>query len=337
VRKALAKLRKSSVRNGHVEKLVGKGPFNVEPSANPAEESKRMNEFPLNFDFYRKDGEGGMTQRVDTEQAHPAKELRASVRQDILTLGNGSQVTSEEGHSKVRLGDQWGGPSGKRLSKDVSVIELANGRNGVGAIRISYENLKPGQTIVVTGGSLSGCTMMFASDTGHFYAYHAGTYGEGKGNWTTSHDGANAIRYASSRLKNDTTMDRHNYEGNNNDLVHVGNKYPFSVIVYNGKYQSPEASGKFLKPSDPQPIDARITEYQGARNHGTYAFDYHISDQEVGQLGTAEAVISKDKQGVVSVRVLAEKGEVELPGPSSRKGGKYTATASSTYEYKPEG
>ncbi|CAE6819534.1 cytotoxic necrotizing factor Rho-activating domain-containing protein [Paraburkholderia haematera] len=334
VRKALSRLRKTSVSNGHVERLIGKGPFNVEPPANSAEEGRRIHEFPVNFDFYRKDGEGGMTYGIDTRQAQSAKDLRSHVRQDVLTVGNGSQVTSEESHSKVRLGEHWG-PSRKRLSKDVSVIELANGRNGVGAIRIPYENLKPGQTVVVTGGSLSGCTMMFASDTGHFYAYHAGTYGEGNERWTTSHDGANAIRYASNRLKTETSVDTHNYEGNNNDLVHVGNKYPFSVIVYNGKYEVPAASGNFLKPSDPQPVDARITEYQGAINHGTYAFDYHISNQEVGQLGTAEAVIRKDKQGVVTVRVLAEKGEVELPGPKSRQGGEYTYTEAKTYEYKP--
>lgn len=334
VRNALSRMRKSSVRNGHVERLIGKGPFNVEPPANAAEENRRINEFPVNFDFYRKDGEGGMSYGINTEHVLPAKEAIPDVRKDVLTVGNGSQVTSEESHSKVRLGDQWG-PSKKRLPKDVSVIELGNGRNGVGAIRIPYENLKPGQTVVVTGGSLSGCTMMFASDTGHFYAYHAGTYGEGKGQWTTSHDGANAIRYASSRMTNDTSADPHNYEGNNNDLIYVGNKYPFSVIVYNGKHASPDASGSFLKPSDPQPLDARITVYQGARNHGTHAFDYHISNQEVGQLGTAEAVISKDKQGVVTVRVLAEKGEVELPGPRSRQGGKYTYTEAKTYEYKP--
>ncbi|MGX6999191.1 cytotoxic necrotizing factor Rho-activating domain-containing protein [Caballeronia sp. KNU42] len=317
-----------------MEKLIGKGPFNLEPPANPGEESKRIHEFPLDFDFYRKDGEGGMSYGINTEHAVSAKEAIPEVRKDVLTVGNGTQVTSEESHSKVRLGDQWG-PSRNRLSKDVSVIELSNGRNGVGAIRISYENLKPGQTIAVTGGSLSGCTMMYASDTKHFYAYHAGTFGEGNEPWLTSRDGANAIRYASSKMTNDTSMDPHNYEGNNNDLVHVGNKYPFSVIVYNGKHEAPATSGKFLKPSDPQPLDARITEYQGARNPGTHAFDYHVSNQQVGQLGTAEALISKDKQGVVTVRVLAENGEVELPGPGSRRGGKYTPIKTNTYEYKP--
>lgn len=242
-RAAFSKLKSPSVRKGRVEKLIGKGPFNVEPAANSAEENKRIHEFPLNFDFYRKDGEGGMSYGVDTGRVMSAKDVVPDVRKDVLTVGNGSQVTSKDSNSKVSLGE-WG-PSKNRLSREVSVIELGNGRNGVGAIRISYEDLKPGQTIVVTGGSLSGCTTMYASDTGHFYGYHAGTYGEGKEPWLTSRDGANAIRYASSKMTNETTTDPHNYEGTNNDLVHVGNKYPFSVIVYNGKHEAPARSGEF--------------------------------------------------------------------------------------------
>jgi hypothetical protein len=335
VKRILSRLRESSVRNGQVGKLIGKGPFNVEPPANEAEENQRIHQFPLDFDYYRKDGEGGMSFGINMEHPISAKEVLPDLRKDVLTVGNGAQVTSESSHSKVFLGDQWG-PSRRRLSKEVPVIELANGRNGVGAIKIPYENLKPGQTLVVTGGSLSGCTMMYASDTNYFYAYHAGTYGEGKDGWLTSRDGANAIRYASDRMKNDTSADTHDYEGNNNDLVHVGNEYPFSVIVYNGKHDAPATSGEFLKPSDPQPLDARITVSQNAKKHGTHAFDYRIPNQQVGQLGTAEAVISKSKQGKVSVRVLAERGEIELPEPGLRRGGKYTPVETKTYEYKPQ-
>jgi hypothetical protein len=251
-----------------------------------------------------------------------------------LTVGDGTQVTSESSYSKVPLGDKWG-PSGKRLDKAVPVIELGNGRNGAAAIKIPYSNLKPGQTLAVTGGAMSGCTMMYASDESAFYAYHAGTYGEGKARWTTSQDGANSIRYASSRMRNDTSVDPHNYAGHNNDLVHVGNKYPFSVVIYTGKHDAPAADGKFLKPSDPQPLDARITNHAEARTAGQYVFDYHIPNLQVGQLGTAEAVISKNAQGAVTVRVVAEKGEVELPGPNSRRGGKYTLDATNTYEYRP--
>jgi hypothetical protein len=276
-----------------------------------------------------------MSQGINTQKLRTADELAPAERQDVLTVGNGSNVTSKSSHAKVSLGDHWG-PTKKTLSKQVGVIELANGRNGVGAIRIPYENLKPGQSIVVTGGSLSGCTVMFASDTKNFYAYHAGTYGEGSGSWTTARDGANAIRYASSKVKSDTSPDPHNFVGNNNDLIYVGNEYPFSVITYNGKYKAP-VDGKFLSASDPQPLDARINVYQGEKNHGTHAFDYFISNQNVGQLGTAEAVISKDEQGVVTLRVLAEKGEIELPGPNSHRGGKYTSVKANEYEYKPGG
>lgn len=96
----------------------------------------------------------------------------------MLFVGNGEDATSYAHKANLYMGRYWGrGPA--TLTSDTSIIQIGNGREGVGAIKLPFDNLHNGQTVVVTAGALNGCTMLYASDGHSLYAYHAGHDGGG--------------------------------------------------------------------------------------------------------------------------------------------------------------
>lgn len=146
------------------------------------------------------------------------------------------------------------------------------------------------------------------------YAYHAGTNRAGPG-WTTSEDGAAEIVRAHNAMRPDSPVVASASPGGQ-DLMSVGKKYPFSVIVYNGK------SGSLTNPSTGNSVERMSM------------FDYFEPDNSKSVVGTGEAVISKDMNGTVSVRVLAEKGTLSDPksGPDGMTT-KYTMQMRKTSVY----
>jgi hypothetical protein len=66
-------------------------------------------------------------------------------------------------------------------------------------------------------------------------------------------------------------------------------------------------------------------------------FNYHEHDPNLRTVGTAEAVVSKDLNGAMTVSVLAEKGTLDRGSPSAERGSpiayrcKTTDSDSATY------
>jgi hypothetical protein len=249
----------------------------------------------------------------------------------VLLVGSAQHVTSYVANSKFSAGKFWGSGGNANL-QGTEIIELGNGRQGVGAIKLPFANLRRGSTVVVSGGAMNGCTMLFASDGTSLYAYHAGT-AESSPDWLTSRQGAKGIVDAHVTM-GPMKQREYKWRGDNTDLVLVARQYPFSALIYSGRpmnnAQALVGAGATLGAVGGA-ADASANAYlhvprhefgpaSGPRWH-MMTFNYHEYDPKLRTIGTAEAVVSKDLNGAVTVSVLAEKGTLDSGGSVGERGG----------------
>jgi len=278
-----------------VGKLKGKGPLNLRASDSGASPDQPLGKVAVPFDYYRNDRD------VQMRSAQPAETVPFSQRRDVLTVGTAKEATSYDGKARTYFGNRWD-KKGSGLAGDTQVIKIDNGREGVGAIFVPFANIPPGGRLMVTGGALSGCTVMMAANQQGFYAWHAGTDRPGT-QWTTANNGAASIVGAHNAMGGGQRVGGA-AGGQSSDLLSVAGQYPFSVIVYNGKAQ-------MLPAGATGPAGNKMT-----------SFSYYEPDPRKMAVGTAEAVIVRDRNGNVVVRVWAEKGA--LTDPSSARDGTQT-------------
>ncbi|WNC91755.1 cytotoxic necrotizing factor Rho-activating domain-containing protein [Paraburkholderia sp. FT54] len=297
------------VRKGDIAPLEGKGAIYL----------KTTSEINSPFSFYRYD--------KDMKMSEPAKlpNITSTEAQEVLKTGNGRDVTSFSPNSGSYFG-QWG--RGKtKLSDKTNVIELENGKEGVGAVAISFADIPPKGSVLVTTGSLSGCTVMFAADNQKFYAYHAGTSAPA-GNWKTAREGVSSLREAHEHLKADARRKGLD-QPSNNDLVDIGGDYPFSVIIYNGKFDKG-------RPQD----DTRINRPEWERSEGMHVNNYFETDKKIASTATGIALVRKDAQGRVSVSVLYDKGALKRAASKGRVGDPllydYKSMQTEKYKFRPQ-
>jgi len=269
------------IRIGKIEALKNKGAIYV----------GEKSEIRTNFDFYRYDN--------DVKMSEPVKSSNAGIEKtrEVLYTGNGKGITSLCQGGKMYYGG-WG-RGNRKLSAQTDVIELANGKEGVGAVRIAFADIPPKGSLLVTAGGLSGCTVMFAADNAHFYAYHVGTSTPTR-NWKTAQDGVRLLRQAHEQLKPDATRKALTHP-ENNDLIDVAKQYPFASVIYYGKHGESRAQA-----------DTRITGAAGPAAQGTHIHDYFQPDVKGAPIGTAFALIRKDARGRISVSTLYERGELPI-------------------------
>ncbi|GAB7521968.1 cytotoxic necrotizing factor Rho-activating domain-containing protein [Paraburkholderia sp. 2C] len=304
-----------TIENAAIDRLAGKGPISVSAPLGPDEEQRRVNAFDTPFIFYRKD--------MDVTSMARGRRLQktsSDMRRDVLKVGNGGDVTSYSGDAKFFVGRQWG-PDGAKLAENINVIQLNNGRDGVGALRLRFADIPQGASVLVTGGPMSGCTMLFASDGHSLYAYHAGTSSP-SANWHTSTDGARSIVKAHRTIGPRSTSDLR-WQNNNLDLVEVGHQYPFSALIYSGrKLSNAEAvagMGAIAGAVGVPELTALNTQL-GIKRHEygprenrwhMMTFNYYEQNPQQPAVGTALAVVSRNMDGSVTLRVLAEKGHLD--------------------------
>ncbi|CAE6775138.1 cytotoxic necrotizing factor Rho-activating domain-containing protein [Paraburkholderia domus] len=298
------------VRKGDIAPLEGKGAIYL----------KTTGKTQTGFSFYRSDKDVKMSEPANSSTITPAAE------QGVLRMGNGQDVTSLSRTSGSYFG-RWGRDN-LSLSEKIDVIELQNGNEGVGAVRVSFADIPPKGSVLVTTGALSGCTAMFAADNQSFYAYHTGT-STPAAKWKTAREGVSSLREAHEHLKPDVQKKTLEQPGNN-DFIDMGNDYPFSVIVYNGKYNK-------ARPQD----DTRINRPEWGWSEGTHVQNYFESDQKIPSIGTGVALIRKDARGHVSVSVLYEKGALKSATSKGSRGGPltydYKAMETAKYKFVPQG
>ena len=306
-----------------LKQIAGKGPISLSVPASAAEEKSRIERMGNLFYFYRKDRDV-----KDMTFPRAVRSTNADKRRDVLAVGTGADVTSYSPNSRVYMGKHWE-PGSTTLASDIDVIELANGRDGVGAIKVPFHDLRPGQTIVISGGAMNGCTMLFAADKSGLYAYHAGTSSLNS-SWHTSSDGASSIVDAHETMGTASRVP-YAWQHNNHDLIVMGRQYPFSALIYSAKPLAQTHAltgaggmvGAIANAQDTVPnADLNVPrhafsprvgkdEKPPARRWQMMTFNYHEDDPTQRSVGTAEAVITKEAYGAVTVHVLAERGVLD--------------------------
>ncbi|HEY4353954.1 MAG TPA: cytotoxic necrotizing factor Rho-activating domain-containing protein, partial [Paraburkholderia sp.] len=325
----------SRIGPGDLKLIAGKGPISLEVPANSDQDHLRVSRFRTPFVFYRRDKEVAMKvplrlRKTDYEE-----------RRDVLLVGSGDDVTSYVANAKINAGKFWGGGGVAGRLEGAEVIELGNGRQGVGAIRLPFSRMQPGATVVVSGGAMNGCTMLFASDGRSLYACHAGSAEMTPGDWQTSEQGARSIAEAYTKM-GPKGQPEYEWLGKPDDLVAVGKQYPFSALIYSGlplgRTNALVGAGAVLGavggPVETAPnSNLNIPRHaygprEGPRWH-MMAFNYYESNPNLRTVGTAEAVVSKGLSGAVTVSVLAEKGTLDRGSSIGERGGPIS------YKYKP--
>lgn len=317
---------------GDLKRIASKGPISVQIAQTPLEDALRVGNLEMPLFYYRSDKD------IEMRRPRPVRKTSYDERRDVLIVGGGEHATSYVANSKINAGRFWGNHPATQLA-GAHVIELGNGREGVGAIKLPFANVRPGATVIVSGGAMNGCTMLFASDGRSLYAYHAGST-ETASDWRTARDGAQGIVHAHTTM-GPKTQRSYKWLGTNSDLIVVGRQYPFSALIYSGRVLGNAealvgasallgAVGGVEQPVPNAHLHVPRHAYgprQGLRWH-MMTFNYSERDPNLRTVGTAEAVVSKDLNGAVTVRVLAEKGKLDRASSIGQRGD------SISYRYK---
>ncbi|WP_034947402.1 cytotoxic necrotizing factor Rho-activating domain-containing protein [Erwinia oleae] len=233
------------------------------------------------FDYIRIDKDINMSQPRNFEFSESNQQLHGRI---ATATGNmlSSQPSSGPRMGKWQVGD---------IGSNVDFIKLSNGKSGCVGIRIPLDSLHEGNAVIISGGQLSGCTMIFSTDHKYFYAYHAGQH-PGDTNWLTSREGVNSIYQAHLSLKGTRIPSFENKALSNKQLPELFSEYHSSTINYLGK-SSPQTGSTHI----PEP----------APYSGINAFDYNQAKtvRDNPRLGVAYAVLSK-KNGEVRVTSHSE-------------------------------
>ncbi|MFC0690833.1 cytotoxic necrotizing factor Rho-activating domain-containing protein [Paraburkholderia humisilvae] len=311
---------------GDLKRIAGKGPISIALANTPLDDSIRVRDLGSQFFFYRKDRD-----ITDMNEPRAVRGTDYEHRRDVLALGNGEQATSYVANSKIAAGTFWGYGPATHL-QGAQLIELGNGRDGVGAIKLPFASMRPGSTVIVSGGAMNGCTMLFASDGKALYAYHAGST-EMSPNWLTSREGAQSIVDAHTKIGPKDQVP-YRWHGTNDDLVTIGRQYPFSALIYSGQYlantHAVVGAGNLLGavagvaetvPNSHLHVARHAYGPHDARRWHMMTFNYYDHNPNQRTVGTAEAVIAKDLNGRVTLSVLAEKGKLDRGSSIGERGG----------------
>jgi hypothetical protein len=322
----IAQPKPSKTVAGDLKRIAGKGPLILEVPINAFQDRMRVDNFRTRLYFYRHDKDVN-----DMDVARPLRKTDYDERRDVIVVGSGEHVTSYVANSKFRAGKYWGGATNANL-QGAEIVELGNGREGVGAIKLPFVNIRRGSSVIISGGAMNGCTMLFASDGHSLYAYHAGT-AESNPDWLTSQQGAKSIVDAHVKV-GPMTQREYQWSGDNTDLVLVGRQYPFSALIYSGRSMDNTqalvgagatlgAVGGAADVSANAHLNVQRHEYgpaTGPRWH-MMTFNYHEYQPNRRTVGIAEAVVSRNLNGAVTVTVLAEKGTLDRGSSIGERGG----------------
>ncbi|KDC70176.1 dermonecrotic toxin [Bordetella bronchiseptica] len=187
----------------------------------------------------------------------------------------------------------YGAPVAARevmLTDNVRIISIENGDEGAIGVRVRLDTVPVATPLILTGGSLSGCTTMVGVKEGCLAFYHTGKSTE-LGDWATAREGVQALYQA--HLAMGYAPISIPAPMRNDDLVSIAATYDRAVIAYLGK-------------DVPGGGSTRITRHDAGAG-SVVSFDYNAAVQAsaVPRLGQVYVLISNDGQGARAV-LLAE-------------------------------
>ncbi|HEY4352789.1 MAG TPA: cytotoxic necrotizing factor Rho-activating domain-containing protein [Paraburkholderia sp.] len=285
------------------QQLAQQGPLNLTPSLNRAADEKSVDAFSSPVTFYRKDQN---VPNMDFPAALHASEYKD--RLGVVTFGKGKDLTSYNPGMKAFLNADSPDAIGPELA-NANVIDLGSGKNGTAAIEINFADLDKGSTTIVTGGHMRGSTMLFTADNRTFCAYHAQM--SKKTSAKAADAAASSIASVHDRFGVSGTLPSTSKEPENgfDALFRAATRHPFSAVVYS--YDDPSNN----QPHPKYGPSADVGVSADGNPWSMMNFNYLAPDRNSREVGTATAVITKDMDGKVTVRVLAERGKLENKNP----------------------
>jgi hypothetical protein len=235
-----------------------------------------------------------------------AASLRASEYRDrrgVLTVGKGKDLTSYDPGMKAVLNRDRSADVSPALA-NADVIALRSGRDGVAAINVNFADLAPGSTTIVTSGAMRGDMTLFTADDSGFSAYRA--QASKKTRAKSADTAAASIASAHERFGKTDAYAKPPASGFD-ALFRAAKSHPFSALVYSYDVApNGQPHPKFGPTSD---VGLR----PDGRPWSSVNFNYLAPGKSSSEVGTAQAVIVKDLNGKVTVRVLAQRGKLENP------------------------
>ncbi|EDZ1188062.1 RHS repeat protein [Salmonella enterica] len=249
--------------------------------------TKSETDIDIDFLFSRQDS-------LESFSPQSYKALSAKSKRGVLEVAMGGNITSENRGAKWYAGTHW---EKKPLKNTIDLVVLHNGMQGAAGINIDMAEIKAGRSVLVTAGTLSGCTMITGVKDNHFYALHAGT-GTPTGEWLTSQHGVrDNIRLFNELIpESGLTLGNTTGAGETNDnLLPVLDYFDSGTIAYSGK---------------PGSEMSRETEN---------ILNYHTKGLAT-TVGVSFSLLTKKINGGLSASTLLELGELSPHNPPKTKG-----------------
>jgi hypothetical protein len=285
-----------------VKELSKQGPLVLPPSLTRREDQQRIDGFGAPVTFYRKD-----RAVPNPDAASPLRATDYRDRRGVLMVGKGKDLTSYDPGMRAVLNRNRSADVIPALA-NADVIALRSGKDGVAAINVNFADLAPGSTTVVTSGAMRGDMTLFTADDSGFSAYRAQASKRIRAQ--SADTAAASIASAHERFGQTDTYAKPPASGFD-ALFRAATSHPFSALVYSYDV-APEGHmhPKFGPTSD---VGLR----PDGRPWSSVNFNYLAPGQSPNEVGTAQAVIVKDLNGKVTVRVLAQRGKLEngIRGP----------------------
>jgi hypothetical protein len=276
--------------------LAKQGPLGLKPADSREEDQKRIDQFTSPLSFYRKDRD---VPNPDAASVIHATEFKD--RRGVLTVGKGEDLTSYDPTMKADLNRARSTDRSPALAK-ANVIQLGSGKDGVAAIDVCFSDLAPGSTTIVTSGPMRGDMTLFTADETGFSAYRA--QASKKTPAKSADAAASSIASAHERFGHTDAYPSKPQNGFD-EMFRAARSHPFSALVY---------SVDDLPVGQPHPKYG-LSDDAGLGPEGklwsAVNFNYLAPNRNSKEVGTAEAVITKDLKGKVTVQVLAERGKLE--------------------------
>lgn len=189
--------------------------------------TKSETDIDIDFLFSRQDSSQSFS-----PQSHKA--LSAESKRGVLEVATGEKITSENRGARWYAGTHW---ENKPLKDTTDLIILHNGIQGAAGINIDMTEIQAGRSVLITAGTLSGCTMLTGVKDNHFYALHAGT-GTPTEEWLTREHGVRDNIRLFNELIPENGLALGNISGAgeiNDNLLPVLDYFDSGTIAYSGK------------------------------------------------------------------------------------------------------
>lgn len=182
-----------------------------------------LNELPVKCDYVR----------VDKSIKETIGDTRAMV--SGICAYTGEHIIASELIPGTPLGNYH---NQQDYSSSLNVLQLENGDCGTIGFKINIRDLPCNQQLLIHGGELSGCTVVFAQKGDDLFAFHAGQLGNDASAWETGSDGVKSIIQSYDAMTGGANIDDDMIYDNQMLADFLAKNFDFSSLTYCGHNES---------------------------------------------------------------------------------------------------